>query len=154
MRRRQFITLLGGAAAKWPLRAHAQQAGKVPRIGMLYPGPKAAAPSRVEALLSGLRATGYSAPAQVELILRSPMVIPRALLRWCRKSSLPTSMSWLVWRCCERFSRPLRLFQLLNSTWKLTQWLPALSQASRIRVETLPASSWLFRILPPNGYSC
>jgi ABC-type uncharacterized transport system substrate-binding protein len=58
MKRREFITLLGGAAA-WPLAARAQQPAKVARIGHLDLGPPFARASRVEALRAGLRDLGW-----------------------------------------------------------------------------------------------
>jgi len=57
IRRRDFITLLGGAAA-CPLAARAQQATKVARIGFLGLAPVVSAAPRVDALRTGLRELG------------------------------------------------------------------------------------------------
>jgi putative ABC transport system substrate-binding protein len=59
MRRRDFILLIGSAAAAWPLAARAQQPAKVAHIGYLGLGPASAWSSRVEALRAGLRDLGW-----------------------------------------------------------------------------------------------
>ena len=59
MRRRQFITLLGGAAAAWPLAAHAQRPGKLPTIGYLGSGTAATQGQWTAALMSRLRDLGW-----------------------------------------------------------------------------------------------
>ena len=57
MRRREFVTLVGGTAA-WPLTARAQQAGKLPTIGFLGADPSAFSPW-ANALVARLRELGW-----------------------------------------------------------------------------------------------
>jgi putative ABC transport system substrate-binding protein len=59
LRRREFIAVLGAAAAAWPLAARAQQPAKLPRIGFLGLAPASTFTTRVEALRTGLRDLGY-----------------------------------------------------------------------------------------------
>jgi putative ABC transport system substrate-binding protein len=51
--------MLVGGAAVWPLAAHAQQAAKVYRVGILEPIPAAQNAANLDSLRSGLRALGY-----------------------------------------------------------------------------------------------
>jgi putative tryptophan/tyrosine transport system substrate-binding protein len=68
MRRRDFITLLGGATVAWPLAARAQQANKLVRIGFLSGG---AGPNpNVYGFQHGLRQLGYIEGQNLVLIYR------------------------------------------------------------------------------------
>jgi putative ABC transport system substrate-binding protein len=59
MKRREFITLLGGAAVVWPLAARAQQTGKMSRIGYLGSSSPSLEPHYVEAFRQKLRDLGH-----------------------------------------------------------------------------------------------
>jgi putative ABC transport system substrate-binding protein len=69
MRRREFFTLLGSAAAAWPLAARAQQAS-IAKVGLLWPGAGPPVSPRMESFRQGLRRSGYVEGQNVTIELR------------------------------------------------------------------------------------
>src|SRR5215472_6522414 len=65
LRRREFITLLGGAAATWPLAARAQKGAKIPRIGIIDDEPL------WDRFRQGLRDLGYIENQNIAIEYRS-----------------------------------------------------------------------------------
>jgi putative ABC transport system substrate-binding protein len=72
MRRREFITLRGGATAAWPLAARAQQRERMRRIGVLvaYAESDPEAQARIAALRQGLRELGWTEGHNLRMELR------------------------------------------------------------------------------------
>jgi putative ABC transport system substrate-binding protein len=59
IRRREFVTLLGGAAVAWPLAARAQQPARIFKVGHIESGWPSSSPNLLAAFRQGLRELGY-----------------------------------------------------------------------------------------------
>jgi putative ABC transport system substrate-binding protein len=70
--RRDFVTILGGAAATWPLAARAQQGDRVRRIGVLMPGDEnnPVYKSYLSAFIQGLTGLGWTDGRNEQIVLR------------------------------------------------------------------------------------
>ena len=87
MRRREFITLIGGAAA-WPLSARAQQGDRVRRIGVLMnlaaDDPELQA--RMIAFMQALQQSGWTNGANVRIDVRWAAADPEAFRRYASRA--------------------------------------------------------------------
>jgi putative ABC transport system substrate-binding protein len=72
MRRRDFITLVGGSAVAWPLGLQAQQSGQMRRIGVLMPYAKdnPEGQTRITAFLQGLQKLGWTEGRNLQIEYR------------------------------------------------------------------------------------
>ena len=75
LKRREFITLLAGVSATWPIVARAQQPARVFRVGFLAFGNASTWANRVEALRGGLRDLGYVEGKNILIEFRSTETI-------------------------------------------------------------------------------
>ena len=70
VKRREFISLLGGAALAWPLAARGQQTTKSRKVGLLHPGESTTVNMRVAAIREGLNGTDNQRDLSFEIIVR------------------------------------------------------------------------------------
>jgi hypothetical protein len=141
MRRRGFITLLGGAAAR-PLAARAQQPERMRRIGVLMymPADDAEGQARLAALSEALQQLGWSEGRNLRIDTRwanaddiRRHATELAALPRMSSSAVPAPQ---LWRHYFKRPAPCRSCSSLSST----RSVPVSSQAWRSRAATRPAS--------------
>jgi ABC-type uncharacterized transport system substrate-binding protein len=82
LRRREFMTLLAGVTAAWPLAAHAQQRSRISKVGVLWHAANAEQEGPLfKGLLEGFRTLGYVEGRNVSLEHRFPNEIPERFKR-------------------------------------------------------------------------
>jgi hypothetical protein len=150
MKRRDFITLLGGAAA-WPFAAWAQQPGKPPTIGFLGAASVVAWGKWVDSFLQRLRELGWIEGRNVAIEYRWADGRSERYARSLQSLSVATSMS--LSRRVSPPSRPSRRhpsFQLC-SRWRQTRLAPDWSRVRAIPFASLTpiVTCWAPNTWPP-----
>jgi hypothetical protein len=93
LKRRQFITLLGGAVAVWPVAARGQQHA-LPVIGFLHGGSPVAWPNELRGFHRGLKEVGFVESENVAIVYRwaegQPDRLPALAAELVRRRSKPS----------------------------------------------------------------
>ena len=157
MRRREFITLLGGAAAAWPLAARAQQPERMRRIGVLmdHGRGRSGIAARIAAFLQGLQQLGWTDGRNV----RIDTALGRGRCRRSRRYAaelvalapdviLATAAA--PWRRCSRRPAPCRSCSRTSPI----RSAPASSRAWRGQAAMPPGSSSSNTASARNGWNC
>ena len=143
MRRRDFITLLGGAAVAWPLAARAQQPERMRRIGVFMPctADDAEFQARIGAFLQGLALFGWAIGRNVRIDYRWATGDAASIRRHAAELAALAPDVILahggatVGRCCRRpapcrscsCSSPIRSALALSTTWRGQAAMPPVS---------------------------
>src|SRR6516165_3828401 len=158
MIRRQFITLLGGAVAAWPLAARAQQGERMRRIGVLMGWPESDPEARLEraAFVQELQKLGWLDGRNLRIDTRwaNPPIRSRCIdtrrnsPRYSPTSFFRTALQPLP-RCCKKLV-PFPSFSGLL----LIRLAAASSRASRAQAATLPVLPLRSQRRQASGWNC
>jgi putative tryptophan/tyrosine transport system substrate-binding protein len=107
MQRREFITLIGGAAAVWPVTVRAQRSGRLPVVGGLWGSAEAAASYRLP-FLKGLAGLGHEPGKTFILEERYANEVPE------RFDALATELILIM----RGDNTSLRLARMSGSCWR------------------------------------
>ena len=152
MRRREFITLLGGAAVAWPLAARAQQPAKLPTIGFLGAATSSARANGSPLLCSGLRELGWIEGRTVAIEYRWAEGRDERFAEIAAEF-VRLKVDVIVTQEPCRSSRRSRRHRSSRSSSRRRgiRLAPASSRASRDRAATSPACRTSRPILPASG---
>src|SRR4051812_37755510 len=152
MKRREFITLLGGAAAAWPVAARAQQRATLPSIGFLGSGTPATAGPWVAAFTQRLRDLGWIEDRTIKIDLRW------AEGRNDRSADIAAEfvrlkLDVIVTYSTEhaRIAKQATAAIPIVATWSETRSAPGSSPVWRVRKAISPAYRRRTLILPANA---
>jgi hypothetical protein len=148
MRRREFVTLIGGATA-WPLVARAQQPDRVQRVGVLmhFAESDSEAQAYLAAFREGLQKLGWTEDRNIRIDTRWAALDGETMERFAKElvalqPDLILSMTHPpLRRCCNKrapfpsFSRPfpIRSAAALSRVWRGRAATPPVSPLSRAR---------------------
>ena len=157
MTRREFITVVGGTAAAWPLAARAQQRERMRRIGVLtnLSSDDPAQQSRVLAFAQTLAQWGWTEGRNVRIDIRWGATDPERVRRYVAETvALAPDVILAVGSaatggCCRR-----RALCRSCSCWSPTRWALASSKPSLGRAATPLVLCCMKSTSAANGWSC
>ena len=156
MRRREFITLLGGATAGWPLAVRAQQGERVRRVGVLmgYAENDPGAQSYLEAFRAALAKLGWTDGSNLRIELRWGAADPNRIKTFAKElvDLRPDAIFGATTPVLGALARETRTIPIVFTIVTIRSAMASL-RASRIRAATSAASRLSIPRWAVNGWS-
>ena len=153
MRRRDFMTLMGGAAVAWPLAARAQQGGKLPIIGFMGASSRSAIDRYVAALVQRLHERGWINGHTVAIEYRWAEGHFERLAEIVSEF-VRMKVDIIVTHSTVAVIAAKQATSIIPIVFAVAADPVGTGLVASLSAETLPASQFNNLILPPNGSNC